>query len=161
MNINQHVFCMELKCSSLTHKNWQERFLFLHDASSWDLFTYLTLIILEEVKEYVYNIWTVCITNSVKINKYIFLVFNIGVGVSLHKLFWGMPLQHHKKVPVFYGTWRFSTMFRTACHWTLSLNQINPVSILIPYFFEIQFNIILLFTVPRSPKWSFPFRYFG
>jgi hypothetical protein len=34
-------------------------------------------------------------------------------------------------------------------HWTL--NQINPVHILMPYFFKVHFNIIHL-SMPKSPK---------
>jgi len=39
-----------------------------------------------------------------------------------------------------------------------SLNYLNPVYTLIPYFFTIHFNIVLSST-PRPSKWSLPLKY--
>jgi len=41
----------------------------------------------------------------------------------------------------------------------LMLSQLNPVRALTPYFLEIRFNIILLFT-PWFLKWSLPVRFY-
>jgi hypothetical protein len=62
-----------------------------------------------------------------------------------------------KKFPTFFGTGRFITVFTTACHWSLILNQTNRVHTFSSYFPKIHSNIILPST-PRSSAWSPPFR---
>lgn len=60
-------------------------------------------------------------------------------------------LQLVKKLPIFYGTWRFMTVFTGAHCLPPVLIQINPVHTPSICFSNIHINIL---SMPRSPKWS-------
>jgi len=53
-----------------------------------------------------------------------------------------MVAQPIKKLPALYRTRNFITVLTRVRHYTI-LSKLNPVSILISYFFKIRFNIIL------------------
>lgn len=57
-----------------------------------------------------------------------------------------------KKLPASYGTWWFFTILTQACLWRI-LNKLNPVHILLLYFFKIHYNIIMP-SLSRSSRWS-------
>jgi hypothetical protein len=57
------------------------------------------------------------------------------------------------KIPIFYETQRFVIVFNDPI-----MSRMNPVHILVPYFFKTHFNNNILFSMPRSPKLSLPFR---
>jgi hypothetical protein len=56
-----------------------------------------------------------------------------------------------------YGTWRFITVFTTACHWPPSWVRCIQ-STFPPYIPKIHSNIILLY-ISKSSEWSVPFRF--
>lgn len=64
-----------------------------------------------------------------------------------------------KKLPSFYGTQRYVTMFTRIPPLDHTLSQINPVHILTLCFFTINFNIIHPLT-SRSPIWILPLTFF-
>ena len=62
-----------------------------------------------------------------------------------------------KKIPAFYGTWRFITVVTNACH--LSLSRARSIQSMPPsHFLKIYFNIIFPST-PGSSKWSLSLRF--
>jgi len=71
--------------------------------------------------------------------------------------FWTNSLSWSRNSPPFMEP---KVHYRVHKSWPLVpvLSQVNPVHILIPYFLQIHFNIILVSTL-RSPKWYITFRF--